>query len=159
MSDDFNFDKPKPEDKEREVSKKVSEVVTLLVTHQVCDLDCNALLNALPDSVTKSSYDETFDLTEELGCQLSLVRGLRKEIFHPDGSLKEEYGIDAAKQVLTASRDLTKILQSSHEELVNYRRIQAIETAFLDTLDEMPQEARERYSNLLGVYLEQSSPI
>lgn len=158
MSDDFNFEQPKPEDKEREISKRVSDVHSLLVTRSVCDLDCKALYNALPDSVTKGSYNETFDLSEELGCQLSLVRGLRKEIFHPDGTLKDEYGIDAAKQVLTASRDLSKILQTSHGELVNYRRIQAIETAFLDTIADMPQKTQEKYANLLEIYLEQSSP-
>lgn len=154
--DDFDFEKK--ETSEAYTGNAIREVVTLLIAKAVTVEDCKAIFSVLPDTVKKSSYNESFDLSEEISCQIELVRGLRKEVFNPDGTLKEEYGIDSAKHILTASRDLTKMLQSSHAELVNYKRIQAIETAFLDTIAEMPKEAQEKYAELLGIYLETQSP-
>lgn len=145
-------------DRAEEYKQAVLKVVGLLSENKLSEAHINALVDALPIDAFDNDYDEKFNLREELNCQIQVVRGLRKEIFSKNGSLKEGHGVDDATRVLNASRDLLKLLQTQHEELVNYERIQAIETSFLDVIAEMPLAEQERYQASLASYLEVNSP-
>ncbi|ELA6946681.1 hypothetical protein RBG11_004284 [Vibrio parahaemolyticus] len=117
------------------------------------------LYEKLPDAITvQEEIDETFSIREELSTQMTLVRGLRKNIFDSKGNLRPDYDLDDAKQVLTASKDLIKVIQGSQKELVNQERIQAIELAFTDAIMEFPEDKREFYLEKLALYLEQYDP-
>ncbi|EOV8094021.1 hypothetical protein ACOKWN_003793 [Vibrio parahaemolyticus] len=117
------------------------------------------LYEKLPDMITvQEEIDETFSIREELSTQMTLVRGLRKSIFDSKGNLRPDYDLDDAKQVLTASKDLIKVIQGSQKELVNQERIQAIELAFTDAIMEFPEDKREFYLEKLALYLEQYDP-
>ncbi|HCE1582935.1 TPA: hypothetical protein NGR52_004176 [Vibrio parahaemolyticus] len=117
------------------------------------------LYEKLPDAITvQEEIDETFSIREELSTQMTLVRGLRKSIFDSKGNLRPDYDLDDAKQVLTASKDLIKVIQGSQKELVNQERIQAIELAFTDAIMEFPEDKREFYLEKLALYLEQYDP-
>lgn len=119
------------------------------------------IAETLPESYTPKQdiYDEKFNLRDELTLQIQYVRNLRNEIFDDKGKLRKGYGMDDAKHILTASRDLVKILQTSHDQLLSHDRMQAIEMAFIDTVAEMDEGTRERYAELLGVYLESHEPL
>jgi len=119
------------------------------------------LFEKLPDEVVKQeneTVDERFSIREELSTQMALVKGLRTTIFDSRGNLRPDYDLDDAKQVLTASKDLIKIIQTSQKELVNQERIQAIELAFTDAIMEFPEAEREVYLEKLALYLEQYEP-
>lgn len=156
--DEFTLVKPAEESEEGLGERSVLEIVRLLRENKLSKELINKLCAALPLELMQEDYSENFNLRDELSCQIQVVRGLRKEIFYANGALKPEYGVDDASRVLNASRDLLKLLQSQHEELVNYERIQAIETAFLDTIAGMPLQEQERYRDSLALYLEQHSP-
>lgn len=118
-----------------------------------------AIYEKLPEELIETeNFDEKFSLREELNIQMTLVRGLRKAIFNAKGEIRQGYDLDDAKQVLTASKDLVRILQTSQRELVNQDRMQAIELAFTDTIMELPQELRESYVEKLALYMEHHEP-
>lgn len=117
------------------------------------------IADKLPEEILEpEAIDEKFSVRDELALQMTLVRGLRTTIFDKSGKLRDGYDLDDAKQVLTASKELIKIIQTSQKELINQDRIQAIELAFTDTIMEMPEENREGYLQKLETYLEQYDP-
>lgn len=119
------------------------------------------LFEKLPDEVVSQPNEEVnerFSIREELSTQMALVKGLRTTIFDSRGNLRPDYDLDDAKQVLTASKDLIKIIHTSQKDLVNQERIQAIELAFTDAIMEFPEEQREMYLEKLKLYLEQYDP-
>lgn len=157
--DDFVFTKP-PEAKSEELGRdSTMELIALLHNRELSHELVKMLCEALPiEDIQEGDYNEGFNLRDELSCQIKVVRGLRREIFYPNGALRANYGVDDASRVLNASRDLLRLLQTQHDELVNYERIQAIETSFLDVVSEMPISDQEKYQESLANHLDQNSP-
>lgn len=95
-----------------------------------------------------------FDLMEEVGHQIAAAQMLRKANFAPDGSIVTTS--KEAKEALSASLSLLKMLVDMQGELFSQARMRAIEVAVTETMKDLGEEVQGRFISTLTERLERA---
>lgn len=80
----------------------------------------------LPDTVT---YGADFDFTAEITAQIQAVRAMRRSVMSDSGHVLEQVSARELKEVVSASSTLLQTLLKTHEKVMNFSRLRAVEKA------------------------------
>lgn len=109
-------------------------------------------IKAVYGTASKKSFGAEFDLLEEVHQQIKAVRGLRSSAIGSDGAVLTNS--KEAKEALTASTSLLKLLVDLQQDIVNISRMRAVEEATGEVLKEMDEGLQEKFLQALERKLE-----
>lgn len=109
------------------------------------------LANLIPTELFNiDPISEDFDMKQELAEQQALVKSMRLNIMNPGGrGLKTSVSIGEAKAVLDACRNFGETIRKNLESYVNLERLQALESAVLETVSGYPEDFKREFSKNL----------
>lgn len=109
------------------------------------------LANLIPSELFDiAPIESDFDMKKELAEQQALITSMRMNIMNPGGrGLKASVSISEAKSVLDSCRNFSETIRKNLESYVNLERIQALESAVLDTMNGYPEEFKRDFSKNL----------
>lgn len=129
-------------------------VMTAVEQKKIPDYELRKLLDVLPNRQDTQDFGANFDLAEEITFQLQALTAVRENIFSQDGRIRDGKTIKDAKEFLTSSTSLLQLLQKSRNELINADRMQAMEEAIIETLNEQTDEIKEAFMSKFESRLE-----
>lgn len=114
------------------------------------------LANLIPTELFDiAPIDANFDMKQELAEQQALVKSMRLNIMNPGGQgLKSSVSISEAKSVLDACNRFAETIRKNLESYVNLERIQALESALLETVSGYPEDFKREFTKNLKKALE-----
>lgn len=110
------------------------------------------LATVAPPSDEQVKYGADFDLAAEVSMQIMAVRAMRESVL-PGGRVRPGVPAREIKEVITASSTLLNTLLKTHEKIMSYERMRAIEEAVNETIDTLPEEAQKTFMTLLEASL------
>lgn len=113
-----------------------------------------ALLRPLiPPPGNDVAYDASFNIRNEIEEQLRICKGLKEEVFDLNGKIRPKYDLRDAKYVISAVNDIIDTLMKKSETLVNFERVQKIETAVKEAIDRLPEASKQQFLVTLEEHL------
>ena len=85
-------------------------------------------------------YGANFDIVAEVEAQIALVRAMRRSVVTAGGQLMPGIATRELKEVVSASTTMLTTLSKSHEKIMSFDRIRAIETSTVDAVKTLPAE-------------------
>jgi hypothetical protein len=95
-------------------------------------------------------FGVTFSLLAEINQQMTIIKGLRNQVFTPAGQIRPDFDFKDAKYVLQANDQMLKTLMQKHKELVNTERFQKIEAAVHTAIDKLMPTQRDLFVSELN---------
>jgi len=136
---------------ETSLGQAVTEVILGLQNNMIPEAYVRELAMHLPKlDKDDQEFGVTFNLINEINQQMTLIKGLRSQVFTATGVIREGYEFKDAKYVLQANDQMLKTLMQKHKELVNVERFQKIEAAVHAALDKLEPEQQEIFVSELN---------
>lgn len=129
----------------------VEEAFTILAEALRRNQMPNDLMQELANLIPTELFDiapieADFDMKQELAEQQALVTSMRKGIMNPGGKgLKANVSISEAKATMDACRQFSETIRKNLESYVNLERIQALESAVLETVNGYPEDFKREF--------------
>ena len=99
-------------------------------------------------------YGADFDLGQEVEAQIGLVRAMRRSVITESGQVLPGVASRELKEVVSASTTLLSTLSKSHEKIMSFDRMRAIEHAAADAVRTLPHEQQQLFFQTLEEKLE-----
>lgn len=131
---------------ETSLGQAVSEVILGLQNDMIPKTHVQQLAMNLPIiDKDEQEFGVTFSLLAEINQQMTIIKGLRNQVFTPAGQIRPEFEFKDAKYVLQANDQMLKTLMQKHKELVNTERFQKIEAAVHTAIDKLLPAQRDLF--------------
>lgn len=134
-----------------------AEVATILMAPaELTEDQALALYAVLAPRFTDGDfeYGADFDLAGEVGAQIRAVRAMRRLVMTDDGVVVPGTPAREVKETVTASNTLLNTLLKTHEKVLNFNRLRAIETATSAALEDLDESAKTVFFQRLEKELE-----
>lgn len=136
---------------ETSLGQAVTEVILGLQNNMVPKTHVQQLAMNLPlTSKDDQEFGVTFSLLAEINQQMTIIKGLRNQVFTPAGQIRPDFDFKDAKYVLQANDQMLKTLMQKHKELVNTERFQKIEAAVHTAIDKLMPTQRDLFVSELN---------
>ena len=131
---------------ETSLGQAVTEVILGLQNNMVPKTHVQQLAMNLPlTTQDDQEFGVTFSLLAEINQQMTIIKGLRNQVFTPAGQIRGDFDFKDAKYVLQANDQMLKTLMQKHKELVNTERFQKIEAAVHTAIDKLMPAQRDLF--------------
>lgn len=131
---------------ETSLGQAVTEVILGLQNNMVPKAHVQQLaMNLPPTTQDDQEFGVTFSLIAEINQQMTIIKGLRNQVFTPTGQIRSDFDFKDAKYVLQANDQMLKTLMQKHKELVNTERFQKIEAAVHTAIDKLMPAQRDLF--------------
>ena len=114
---------------------------------EVKDESLQELANLIPTTLFDiEPITQEFDMKQELAEQQALVTSMRMSIMNPGGKgLRKGVSVSESKSVLDACRNFSETIRKNLESFVNLGRIQALESAVLESISGESEEFKRTF--------------
>lgn len=113
-----------------------------------------ALMERFP-AAEREAYGAGFNMMTEVTDQIVALRALRTRVLTDTGLVRAGVTARELKEVVAASNSMLQTLMKTHERIVNYDRMRAIEEATIEAIKELPDEVKQQFFAKLEQLLEE----
>lgn len=110
-----------------------------------------ALQPHMDDSVV---YGAEFDLSSEVQAQIKMVRAMRRSVITDAGIALPGISARELKEVVSASTTLLTTLTKSHDKIMGYERMRALEAATVAAVEGLSEASQRAFFTTLEEKLE-----
>ena len=94
---------------------------------------------------TEIGYGAEFDFKAEIDSQIRAVKAMRNSVLTESGAIKAGMGARDIKEVVTASNTLLQTLLKTHDKIINYERMRAVEKATIEVVQTLEDSAQATF--------------